>query len=113
MASLVGVLTLAAWISGDAGVPPAIPACEPNERYDTPSQQPAHHHRVAASDYRGRRAAQLLARFGPPTCRGRDKWRYLYPQGCTEWRTVVTLWFSRGKVVRVNVVEHYTGMECR
>jgi len=97
----------------DDGATSEIPACQFDERYDTPSKQRSHRRPISPADYRGKSAAQLRARFGQPECRGPDKWRYVYPPGCTDWRTVVTLWLSRGRVSRVNIVDHYTGQHCR
>jgi hypothetical protein len=102
------VLTLAGVAHADRP-----PACRPSPAYDAPdedgSKRPTPFSR---KDFLGKRARRLLSQRGEPECRSARLWRYYFPPGCSDWRTVVTLWFRRGKVVKVNIVTEYTGEEC-
>ena len=117
MALPAGTVVAAAASTPDAGQPPPpppppIPACEDDPRFDTDGQLGPHHIQIPAADYLGKRPAELTARFGQPDCKCARKWRYRYPRGCSEWRTVITLRFKAGRVSSVILVEYHTGEFC-
>jgi hypothetical protein len=125
---------LAAWILGgvlafgmaggalahadETDPPPArdrrpIPACRPSPRFDRrPAPGSAAARAPSRQEIVGLRAAQVVDLLGQPACRSATKWRYRQPEGCAVEKDVVTLWFRRGKVVRVNVVHVVTGERC-
>jgi hypothetical protein len=86
--------------------------CEPNPQFDRPDTERPRRPGPAPRDYLGLTAATLRERYGAPGCASPSKWRYWQPEGCAYERHVVTLWFARGKVSRVNVVHVWTGEEC-
>jgi hypothetical protein len=90
-----------------------IPPCQPSARFD---RRPAPGSLAARAPSRqeivGLRAAQVVDLLGQPSCRSATKWRYRQPDGCAGEKDVLTLWFRRGKVIRVNVVHVVTGERC-
>src|SRR5262249_32623285 len=83
-------------------------ACPADERFDKSKDN----HKGQADGLVGKTAAQVIAKRGQPGCKSATLWRYWMPNGCAYEKTVVSVWFANGKVVRANSVHHWTGEEC-
>lgn len=101
-------LALAGCVRAAAAEPQ--PACDPDPRYDVGSQRTGRFFKDAV---KGKSAHAIRKALGPPSCQSATLWRYWLPQGCSYEKTVVSLWFRKGRVVRVNAVDIITGQECQ
>ncbi|MEZ4358867.1 MAG: hypothetical protein R3B48_01715 [Kofleriaceae bacterium] len=84
-------------------------ACEANESYDTARARTG---RFFHAKLRGETAAAVRERLGEPGCQSAALWRYWIPRGCSYEKTVVSLWFRKGRVTKVRAVDIITGAFC-
>ncbi len=107
-------MRLVLWLSlllvgcGSAAAEP-LPTCQAEARYDAAGPATG---RFFQERLKGKKASAVRRRLGEPSCRSGRLWRYWLPSGCSYEKTVVSVWFRAGRVVRVTAVDIVTGQEC-
>lgn len=112
LVGLVLVLVLACAPAFAAADPPA---CRPDARFDKPKASDRDT-RDLDKGMLGKTPTDVLAKRGQPGCRSAALWRYRIPNYCSDWKTVVSVWFKgkagKQRVSRVTAVRYYTGEHC-
>lgn len=86
-----------------------VSPCIPEDRFDRPANDGSEY----SADLRGKTALEVLADRGEPSwCKSPKLWRYSYPRGCSDQRTIVSLWFIGNRVARTTEVRFHTGDHC-
>ena len=97
------------YVSVETYASEGVSLCTTSERFDRPPSDGSRH----STGLRGKTAIEVIADRGEPTwCKSPTLWRYSYPQGCTDRRTIVSLWFTGNKVARTTEVTFQTGEHC-